>query len=619
MEWARVGFVAVVLLIVWSGVVPRPGGIDWVALVGIAIGGYPIFKEAIADLLKGRMTMELSMTIALAAAAGIGEFFTALLITLFVLVAEIIEGMTVGRGRGAIRQLLDLLPHDVEVRSDGQVAPRTLADVHVGDVVLVRPGGHIPVDGVVISGNSFVDQATITGESMPAEKMAGSRVFAGTINQSGVLEIHTDKIGADTAFGRIIEAVERAERSRAPIEKIADRLAGYLVYFALACAGLTFIITRDARSTISVIVVAGACGIAAGTPLAILGAIGRAAQKGVIIKGGRYLEGLSNANVVVLDKTGTLTLGTPEVVDVQAAEGFTPRDVVRIAAGAERFSEHPLAKAIAKRAQEWSLTVEEPENFQYFPGKGIVCRVGGVRTLVGTAALMEAEGVFVPSLETTKQNASEVMVAAGGMFVGAIRIVDVARKEAAAAMRELKAMGCRTVLLTGDRKEIGEAIAQELGVAEVRTQLLPEQKVEWVRELRLKGEYVVMLGDGINDAPALLEADVGVAMGSGTDVARESADVVLLGNNLLRFTEVLKVARRCRNIIYTNFAGTLAVDAVGVALAAMGLLNPVWAAVIHVSSELLFIMNSARLLPSFATEAELAGAPVPAPPAEGHV
>jgi cation transport ATPase len=232
MEWARVGFVAVVLLIVWSGVVPRPGGIDWVALVGIAIGGYPIFKEAIADLLKGRMTMELSMTIALAAAAGIGEFFTALLITLFVLVAEIIEGMTVGRGRGAIRQLLDLLPHDVEVRSDGQVAPRTLADVHVGDVVLVRPGGHIPVDGVVISGNSFVDQATITGESMPAEKMAGSRVFAGTINQSGVLEIHTDKIGADTAFGRIIEAVERAERSRAPIEKIADRLAGYLVYFA---------------------------------------------------------------------------------------------------------------------------------------------------------------------------------------------------------------------------------------------------------------------------------------------------------------------------------------------------------------------------------------------------
>ena len=392
-EWARVGFVALVLLVVWTGMVPRWAGIDWLALAGIAIGGFPIFKEAIADLFKGRMTMELSMTIALVAASAIGEFFTALLITVFVLIAEIIEGMTVGRGRGAIRQLLDLLPQTVEVRSEGQVAARALLDVHIGDVVLVRPGGHLPVDGVVVSGHSFVDQAAITGESMPVEKVAGSRVFAGTINQSGVLEIQADKIGHDTAFGRIIELVERAERSRAPIEKIADRLAGYLVYFALACAALTFFITRDARSTISVIVVAGACGIAAGTPLAILGAIGRAAQKGVIIKGGRYLEGLSNVDIVVLDKTGTLTLGTPEVVGVEAAEGVSSQDVVRIAAAAERFSEHPLAKAIAKKAQEWSLTVGEPEDFQYFPGKGIVCQVDGARTIVGTRALMEAEAV----------------------------------------------------------------------------------------------------------------------------------------------------------------------------------------------------------------------------------
>jgi Cu+-exporting ATPase len=601
-EWARVGFVALVLVVVWSRMVPRWAGIDWLALAGIAIGGFPIFKEAISDLFKGRMTMELSMTIALVAASAIGEFFTALLITVFVLIAEIIEGMTVGRGRGAIRQLLDLLPQTVEVRSEGNVAPRALLDVHVGDVVLVRPGAHVPVDGVVVSGHSFVDQATITGESMPVEKIAGSRVFAGTINQSGVLEIHADKIGSDTAFGRIIELVERAERSRAPIEKIADRLAGYLVYFALFCAALTFWVTRDARSTISVIVVAGACGIAAGTPLAILGAIGRAAQKGVIIKGGRYLEGLSNADVVVLDKTGTLTLGTPEVVGVEAAEGVSPQEVVRIAAAAERFSEHPLAKAIAKKAQEWSLAVDEPEDFQYFPGKGIVCKVDSARTIVGTRTLMESEGVSVPPLDGAGQESSEVMIAAGGKFLGALRIVDVLRTEAAAAMRELKTMGCRTVLLTGDRKEIGDAIAKELGVDEVQSQMLPEEKVEWVRGLRLQGKYVVMLGDGINDAPALLEADVGVAMGSGTDVARESAAVVLLGNDLLRFTEVLKVARRCRNIIYANFAGTLAVDGAGVCLAAFGMLNPVLAALIHVSSELLFIGNSARLLPRLARD-----------------
>lgn len=597
-EWVRVGLVAAVLLVVWSGVVPRPHGIDFLALAGIAFGGYPIFKEAIADLLKGRMTMELSMTIALVAASAIGEFFTALLITVFVLVAEIIEGMTVGRGRGAIRQLLDLLPQTAEVRSAGGVAPRALSDLRVGDVVLVRPGGPIPVDGVVVSGHSFADQATITGESMPVEKTVGSRVFAGTVNQSGVLEIEADKIGSDTAFGRIIELVERAERSRAPIEKIADKLAGYLVYFALACAVLTYWVTRDARSTISVIVVAGACGIAAGTPLAILGAIGRAAQKGVIIKGGRYLEGLSNVNVVVLDKTGTLTLGTPEVVEVQAADGFTPQEVVRIAATAERFSEHPLAKAIAKKGKEWALAVGEPEEFQYFPGKGIACVVDGVPTLVGTGALMEAEGIEVPPLRAAEKKASEVIVAVGGTFLGSIHILDVPRKEAAGAMSQLAAMGCRTVLLTGDRKEIGEAIAKELGVAEVRTQLLPEEKVHWVRDLRLNGKYVVMLGDGINDAPALLEADVGVAMGSGTEVARESADVVLLGNDLMRFTEVLKVARRCRNIIYANFAGTLLVDGAGVCLAAFGMLNPVLAALIHVSSELLFIGNSARLLPA---------------------
>jgi Cd2+/Zn2+-exporting ATPase/Cu+-exporting ATPase len=466
----------------------------------------------------------------------------------------------------------------------------------------VRPGGHVPVDGVVVSGHSFVDQAAITGESMPVEKITGSGVFAGTINQSGVLEIRAEKLGHDTAFGRIIELVERAERSRAPIEKIADRLAGYLVYFALACAAFTFWITRDARSTISVIVVAGACGIAAGTPLAILGAIGRAAQKGVIVKGGRYLEGLSNADIVVLDKTGTLTLGTPEVVGVQPAEGVSPQEVVRTAASAERFSEHPLAKAIAKKAQEWSLAAGEPEDFQYSPGKGIVCRVDGVRTIVGPRALMEAQGVSMPPQNGAGQESSEVMVATGGNFLGSLQIVDVLRKEAAAAMRELKKMRCRTVLLTGDRKEIGDAIAKELGVDEVQSQLLPEEKVEWVRDLRLTGKYVVMLGDGINDAPALLEADVGVAMGSGTDVARESAAVVLLGNDLLRFTEVLKVARRCRNIIYANFAGTLLVDGAGVCLAAFGLLNPVFAALIHVSSELLFIGNSARLLPRLARD-----------------
>lgn len=295
LEWVdlvRIGLVALACLASWFDLWRYVACFDVIALVATVAGGYPIFKEAVANLLTRRMTMELSMTIALAAALAIGDFFTALVIVLFVLVAEVLEGLTVGRGRRAIKDLLDLLPPNAVVRRGGSTQEVAAAEVQVGDVVLVKPGARIPVDGVVVAGNSFVDQATITGESMPVEKVAGGKVFAGTINQSGILEVRTEGIGRDTAFGKIIEAVERAEQSRAPIQKTADRLAGYLVYFAIGCALLTFLLTRDVRSTISVVIVTGACGIAAGTPLAVLGAIGRAARQGAIIKGGLYLETL---------------------------------------------------------------------------------------------------------------------------------------------------------------------------------------------------------------------------------------------------------------------------------------------------------------------------------------
>jgi len=604
LEWVRVGFVALVLVVVWLRVIPPVHGIDLVALAGLLIGGYPIFREAIADLLDRRMTMELSMTIALIAAAAIGEFFTALLIAVFVLIAEILEGMTVGRGRRAIRELLDLLPQMAEVRTGDQVSSHSIAAVRPSDIVIVRPGGRIPVDGLVIAGHSFVDQSTITGESMPVEKIRGAQVYAGTINHSGVLELQTEKVGRDTAFGRIIEAVEHAERSRAPIQRTADRLAGYLVYFALACAIATFLITHNAKSTISVIVVAGACGIAAGTPLAILGAIGRAARSGAVIKGGLYLEVLSSVDTVVLDKTGTLTLGVPEIIDIQTFDGATEREVIRVAATAERFSEHPLAKAILKKASEFSVSVGEPHEFHYSPGSGILCEVDGKRTLVGTRTLLETNGIGV-AVGTSSAGLSEVFVATNGRLLGSIRLADVLRAEAAAAVRKMKDMGYRTVLLTGDRREIADRTAKALGVDEVQSELLPDQKVSRVREFRDRGRIVAMVGDGINDAPALMESNVGIAMGSGTDVARESASVVLLGNDLLRFAEVLEIARRCRRIIMANFAGTLAVDGVGVLLAALGLLNPVLAAIIHVSSELLFIMNSARLLPRVGGEVDV--------------
>src|SRR5579863_179636 len=314
-----------------------------IGVICAVVGGFPIFHEAYENITQRRMTMELSMAIAIVAALAIREVFTALVITLFVLVAEILEGLTVGRGRKAIQHLIDLLPRVATVRRSGSWTDVEIGDVSTDDEVLVRPGGRIPVDGKVVGGHSFVDQAPITGESMPVEKQPGAIVYAGTINQSGALEVRVERLGRDTTFGKIIEAVETAEKSRAPIQGIADRLAGYLVYFALGAAILTFLISHNIRSTISVVIVAGACGIAAGTPLAILGSIGRAAQQGAIIKGGLYLEKLGELDTILLDKTGTLTYGIPDVLEISPAPGVTSALVLRIAAMAESRSEHPLA------------------------------------------------------------------------------------------------------------------------------------------------------------------------------------------------------------------------------------------------------------------------------------
>ena len=590
----RIALVALAVLASWA--LPwRPlARLEVISLVAAVAGGFPIWKEAITAVFERRMTMELSMTIAIGAALAIGESFTASVIVLFVLVAEALEHLTVGRGRRALKHLTDLLPRSATVRRGSGEQDLAITELRPGDVIIVKPGARLPVDGDVVAGHSFVDQATITGESLPVEKLPGARVFAGTINQSGVLEVRTSGIGRDTAFGKIIDAVERAEHARAPIQKTADRLAGYLVYFALACAALTFAITRDARSTISVVIVAGACGIAAGTPLAILGAIGRAARLGAIVKGGLYLEALGHVDTVVLDKTGTLTLGVPEVIAVKPAAGVAEADVLAAAGIAEKRSEHPLAAAILARL---TTVPPEPEQFSYTPGLGIVCRHDGAQIIVGKRALLERHHVALDGCAPTPDALTEVLVARGGQLLGAIHMADVLRPEAVAAVGQLRAMGLRTVLLTGDRPAIAAAVGKQLGVDEVGAGMLPDQKLERVKALMAAGKQVVMVGDGINDAPALTQAHVGVAMGSGTDVARESADVLLLGNDLLKLVEVIRIARRCRRIIMQNFTGTLLVDGVGVGLAAFGVLNPLLAAFIHVSSELAFILNSTRLLP----------------------
>jgi len=601
-EFARVGLVGLAAVIAWTHAVPQFHGFDFIALAAALIGGYPVFEEAISNLLARRMTMELSMTIALVAALAIREYFTALIILLFVLIAEMLEELTVDRGRRAIQTLLDLMPKHATVRRDGNIAELPIDQLNPGDIVIVKPGAEIPVDGTVVKGYSFVDQSSITGESTQAEKVAGTAVFAGTTNLSGALEVSTDKLGRDTVFGKIVEAVEHAERSRAPVQKTADRLSGYLVYFAMAAALVTFLITHNTRSTIAVIIVAGACGIAAGTPLAILGAIGRAAHRGAIVKGGLYLETLSRVDTVVLDKTGTLTFGDPEVVEIIPVPGVDAKAVIEAAAIAERPSEHPLAKAILNQAMEFSLPIIDPEHFEYSPGKGIFSASTLGVIAVGSRALLLEKGVPATQFALLKENAGTVLVARNGLLLGAICTEDRLRPEAIAAVQALKKMNMQVELLTGDSLNVANAVGRKLGVDRVSAELLPHQKLERIDTLIRIGRTVVMVGDGVNDAPALAKANVGVAMGSGTEVARQSANVLLLGNNLLDFVETLRIARQCRRVIMTNFTGTLAVDIVGVALAAVGLLNPLMAAFIHVASEMAFILNSARLVPALSSK-----------------
>ncbi len=599
-EINRVLFVAAAAGAIWF---LHGGSNPYLTILGVLctlVGGFPIFHEAYENIVQRRMTMELSMAIAIVAALAIREIFTALVITLFVLIAEILEGLTVSRGRTAIRHLVGLLPTTATVRSNESWQEVETDEISAGDVVLVKPGARIPVDGVVVGGHSFVDQATITGESMPAEKSKGTSVYAGTINQSGALEIRVDRMGRDTTFGKIIDAVERAEKSRAPIQGIADRLAGYLVYFALGAAALTFLITHNVRSTISVVIVAGACGIAAGTPLAILGAIGRSAQNGSIIKGGLYLEALAGIDTILLDKTGTLTYGTPEVVDIHPIEEVAVASLLGTAVIAESRSEHPVAKAILKKAASMGISPQEPDRFEYTPGKGIVASHQGAEIILGNRLFLEGHRVALPTRNLSLTDA-EIFVARGGKFLGTLLVADMLRPEATKAIQDLKAMGLRTVLLTGDAKAVAEDIGRKLGVDEIAAELLPDDKLEFVARLTKEQRNVVMVGDGVNDAPALMKATVGVAMGAGTDVARESANVVLIGNDLSKLVETLSIARRCHRTIMQNFVGTLVVDSIGVGLAAFGFLNPLLAAFIHVSSEMTFILNSARLLPPVST------------------
>lgn len=633
-EWAdvvRIAVVGVAALGAWiAGTTGTPGwAVGAAGAVVLAVGCWPLLVEAAGDLRERRMSMELSMLLAIVAAAAIGEWVTALAVTVFALCAEVLEELSMDRGRDALTDLMSFLPQTARVvgapeatesaesaeaaeasQSPG-VTEVPLDEVRPGQVIALSPGGRVPVDGVVRTGRADVDQSRITGEALPVQVGPGDRVPAGSITR-GALELEVERVGEESSYGRIVAAVRHAQSSRAPVQRLADRLAARIVYLALAAALVTFLVTRDVRATISVIIVAGACGVAAGTPLAVLAAIARAARCGAFVKDGTHLEQLSAVDTVVVDKTGTLTVGEPQVVSVLPTEAAASEgEVLALAAAAEWNSEHPIGRAIYAEAAVRDLTVPMPGDVAYSPGAGVSAHVEGRQITVGrcrgqknqperdASDCEDAAALSTESDPEAPSATSVVEVRADGQLLGTIALADRLRQGAATAVRDLGDMGLEVLMLTGDSAASARHVAGLLGLAEeqVRADLLPTDKEEVVDSLRRAGKRVAMVGDGVNDAPALGAADVGIAMGTGTDVAREAGDVVLVGSAPADLVETVRVARRARRIIMVNFVGTVVVDVVGMIAAGLGLLGPVAAALVHVVSESAFILNSARLVP----------------------
>jgi Cu+-exporting ATPase len=593
---------AVVLLVVvlgeWLGwldaVTDRVPWPVWLTLV--LAGGYPVFRGVLRAALRRQVTAHTLMTAGVIAAVAVHEWAAALVVVLFMRIADYIEGFTTQRARRALRDLAAMAPRVARVDRDGAEIEVPVEELRPGHVVVVRPGGQVPVDGEVVSGQATVDQAAITGESMPVEAEQGTTVFAASVVRLGMLRVRATRIGADTTFGRVVRLVEEAEAHRAEVQRTADRFATWYLPVVLTIAFLTFLIGRNPLAAAAVLVVACSCAFAIATPVAMLASIGHAARRGLVIKGGKYVEALARADVLLLDKTGTLTLGRPRITDVVSLNGADPDDVLSLAASAERYSEHPLAEAVRVLASERGLRLLEPEEFQAVPGVGVKAEVNGRWVTVGRRpAETEATVGEIAALEA--QGKALLFVARDGDPLGVLAAADTLRPEVPEAIASLWALGLTHIeLLTGDHERAAASLATPLGIA-YRAGLLPEDKIAVVKAYQTRGHRVVMVGDGVNDAPALAQADVGVAMGAaGTDIAMEAAHVVLMRDDWCLVPDLFRIAKRTMGVVRLNIGFTAAYNLVGLSLAALGLLPLVLAAAVQSLPDLGIMANSSRLL-----------------------
>ncbi len=585
-------------------VVGQEQAANWLFLASAMVGGAPIVKLALGNILRNfDLTAGVMVSIAMIAALIIGEYMAAALVAFMMLVGEMLENFTVARADNALKELESLLPEFVTIRRDGDDVEVPIAAVRRGDMVLVRPGGRIPVDGVVASGDAAVNQASITGESIPLDKEPGDHVYAGTMCTSGSLVIEVENIGSETTLGEMIRLVKEARKTQAPVQRVANKYAQYLTPLAIAIAITTYFVTGDITRSITVLIVICPCSLVLATPTAVVAAIGNAAKRGVLVKDGTTMEQVGQVDVVAFDKTGTLTLGEPRLKETVALNGIHPDELLALAASAERSSEHPLGKAIVEAARSNNLKIVLPERFEVIPGHGILAQVDGHEVIIGDR-MMKKKKVFTPDTlreEIFKFEAkgnTVVPVAVNREVAGSMVISDSIRLESKRAVVNLKQLGIReTILISGDNRAVAEAIGNELGVDKVYAETLPEQKLDLVAELQEKGMMVAYIGDGVNDAPALAVADVGIAMGTiGTSVAMETANIVLLTDNLERLPYLIELSRASLKVIRNNVIFSMSINVLAVVLGVTGVIGPVVGAVMHEVAALPVVANSVRLI-----------------------
>ena len=575
---------------------------DFSAMIGALILGFRVFRTTIKDLREGLLTTNELVAIAVLATFSYGQFHAAGLVAFFMLLAEMIESRTASGAQEAIQRLMKMTPtkaHRITPNGEEEVSAN---DLVVGDRIRVRPGDNIPADGEILTGTGSINQANITGESLPVEKSPGDTVFQGTINNDGVLEVKITKVGVETEFGRVRELIIQAAQSKTRFEKIVDQYMGFYTPLVLVIGALVWAFTQDLERVISVFIVSSPVAFILATPTAMVAAVATASRLGILIKQVSDIELAARINAFVFDKTGTITTGTLKVSRLVPADGVKPAELLLATATAEQYSNHPTAKAIMTLAGEAGLELSEPEDFNETAGKGVRAKVNGAYVLVGREMWLEENkigGDFKQSVDLDEaEGYSLVYVARDGEFMGWVGMTDEVREEAAESLEELRMEGVRRLMIvSGDRTPVTERVAAEVGCEEVKADCFPGDKVDHVEAMRKKGYKVAFVGDGVNDAPALKAADIGIAMGAaGSDVAVDSATIALMNNDLRRLPFLMHLSRMTRSVINQNFIFGVLFVIVGLVLASMKFITPVTAAILNVLGSLIVVFNSARLV-----------------------